>query len=34
MPPDPLGFEVRNDVAADGHRWVTIAAPGQRISQA
>jgi catechol 2,3-dioxygenase-like lactoylglutathione lyase family enzyme len=28
---DALGFEVRNDVAADGFRWVTIAAPGQDV---
>ena len=26
---DGLGFEVRNDVAADGFRWVTVGAPGQ-----
>jgi catechol 2,3-dioxygenase-like lactoylglutathione lyase family enzyme len=26
---DALGLEVRNDVAAGGLRWVTVAAPGQ-----
>ena len=26
---DALGFEVRNDVASDGFRWVTVGAPGQ-----
>jgi catechol 2,3-dioxygenase-like lactoylglutathione lyase family enzyme len=26
---DALGLEVRNDVAADGARWVTVGAPGQ-----
>ena len=26
---DGLGFEVRNDVANDGLRWVTVGAPGQ-----
>jgi len=26
---DALGFEVRNDVAARGFRWVTVGAPGQ-----
>lgn len=26
---DALGFEVRNDVAADGFRWITVGAPGQ-----
>ena len=26
---DALGLEVRNDVAADGFRWVTVGAPGQ-----
>jgi catechol 2,3-dioxygenase-like lactoylglutathione lyase family enzyme len=29
---DALGLEVRNDVAADGFRWVTVAAPGQEVS--
>ena len=28
---DGLGFEVRNDVAADGFRWVTVGAPGQDV---
>jgi len=27
-----LGLEVRNDVAADGFRWVTLGAPGQDVS--
>jgi catechol 2,3-dioxygenase-like lactoylglutathione lyase family enzyme len=26
---DVVGLEVRNDVAADGFRWVTVGAPGQ-----
>jgi len=26
---DALGLEVRNDVSADGNRWVTVGAPGQ-----
>src|SRR6185295_15653805 len=26
------GLEVRNDVAADGFRWVTLGAPGQDVS--
>jgi catechol 2,3-dioxygenase-like lactoylglutathione lyase family enzyme len=26
---DALGLEVRNDVAADGFRWVTLTPPGQ-----
>ncbi len=26
---DALGLEVRNDVAAEGFRWVTVGAPGQ-----
>lgn len=26
---DALGLEVRNDVEADGFRWVTVGAPGQ-----
>ena len=25
---DALGLEVRNDVASDGFRWVTVGAPG------
>ncbi len=29
---DGLGLEVRNDVASDGFRWVTIGAPGQDVS--
>jgi predicted enzyme related to lactoylglutathione lyase len=29
---DALGLEVRNDVAADGFRWITVGAPGQDIS--
>jgi catechol 2,3-dioxygenase-like lactoylglutathione lyase family enzyme len=28
---DALGLEVRNDVASDGFRWVTIGAPGQDV---
>lgn len=28
---DALGLEVRNDVAADGFRWVTVGAPGQDV---
>jgi catechol 2,3-dioxygenase-like lactoylglutathione lyase family enzyme len=28
---DALGLEVRNDVAAGGFRWVTVAAPGQDV---
>ena len=28
---DALGLEVRNDVAADGFRWVTVGAPGQAV---
>ena len=28
---DALGLEVRNDVAADGFRWVTLGAPGQDV---
>src|SRR5205807_1103724 len=28
---DALGLEVRNDVAAQGFRWVTVAAPGQDV---
>lgn len=26
---DALGLEVRNDVASDGFRWLTVGAPGQ-----
>lgn len=29
---DALGLEVRNDVSADGYRWVTVGAPGQDVS--
>src|SRR5262249_28709653 len=29
---DALGLEVRNDVANDGFRWVTVGAPGQDVS--
>ena len=29
---DGLGLEVRNDVARDGFRWVTVGAPGQDVS--
>ncbi len=29
---DALGLEVRNDVASDGFRWVTLGAPGQDVS--
>ena len=28
---DALGLEVRNDVSADGFRWVTLGAPGQDV---
>ena len=28
---DALGFEVRNDVSAEGFRWVTVGAPGQDV---
>ena len=28
---DALGLEVRNDVAADGFRWVTVGAAGQDV---
>ena len=28
---DALGLKVRNDVASDGFRWVTVAAPGQDV---
>lgn len=29
---DALGLEVRNDVSADGYRWVTLGAAGQDLS--
>jgi catechol 2,3-dioxygenase-like lactoylglutathione lyase family enzyme len=29
---DALGLEVRNDVASEGFRWVTVGAPGQDVS--
>jgi catechol 2,3-dioxygenase-like lactoylglutathione lyase family enzyme len=29
---DALGLEVRNDVAANGFRWVTVGAPGQDVN--
>ena len=29
---DALGLEVRNDVSADGFRWVTVGAPGQDVA--
>ena len=29
---DALGLEVRNDVASDGFRWVTVGAPGQDLN--
>ena len=29
---DALGLEVRNDVASDGFRWVTVGAPGQDVN--
>ena len=29
---DALGLEVRNDVSADGFRWVTVGAPGQDVN--
>ena len=29
---DALGLEVRNDVSADGFRWVTVGAPGQDLA--
>jgi predicted enzyme related to lactoylglutathione lyase len=29
---DTLGLEVRNDVSADGFRWITVGAPGQDVS--
>src|SRR6476620_10870302 len=28
---DALGLEVRNDVSAQGFRWVTVGAPGQDV---
>ena len=28
---DALGLEVRNDVSADGYRWVTVGARGQDV---
>jgi len=28
---DALGLEVRNDVASEGFRWVTVVAPGQDV---
>ncbi|MGH9076149.1 MAG: VOC family protein [Acidimicrobiales bacterium] len=28
---DALGLEVRGDVASEGFRWVTVAAPGQDV---
>jgi len=28
---DGLGLEVRNDVASEGYRWVTVGAPGQDV---
>jgi len=28
---DALGLDVRNDVANDGFRWVTVGAPGQDV---
>ncbi|HEX6247527.1 MAG TPA: VOC family protein, partial [Nocardioidaceae bacterium] len=28
---DALGLEVRNDVASDGFRWVTVGASGQDV---
>src|SRR6059058_5605051 len=29
---DALGLEVRNDVASDGFRWVTVGASGQDVA--
>jgi catechol 2,3-dioxygenase-like lactoylglutathione lyase family enzyme len=29
---DALGLEVRNDVASNGFRWVTVAAPGEDLN--
>ena len=28
---DALGLEVRNDVASEGFRWITVGAPGQAV---
>jgi len=28
---DGLGLEVRNDVASNGFRWITVGAPGQDV---
>ena len=28
---DALGLEVRNDVASEGFRWITVGAPGQDV---
>jgi catechol 2,3-dioxygenase-like lactoylglutathione lyase family enzyme len=28
---DALGLEVRNDVASDGFRWITVGAPGHDV---
>lgn len=28
---DALGLEVRNDVAADGFRWITVGTPGHDV---
>jgi catechol 2,3-dioxygenase-like lactoylglutathione lyase family enzyme len=28
---DALGLEVRNDIASEGFRWVTVGAPGQDV---
>jgi catechol 2,3-dioxygenase-like lactoylglutathione lyase family enzyme len=28
---DALGLEVRNDVASEGFRWVTVGSPGQDV---
>lgn len=30
--PDALSLEVRNDVLADGFRWVTAGTPGQDVA--
>jgi catechol 2,3-dioxygenase-like lactoylglutathione lyase family enzyme len=29
---DGLGLEVRDDVASDGFRWITVGAPGQDVA--
>jgi catechol 2,3-dioxygenase-like lactoylglutathione lyase family enzyme len=29
---DALGLEVRNDVSANGFRWITVGAPGQDVN--